>query len=331
MRWRRRARAGRCRDRGRSARPHRSARARSPCCRRSGSSAPPNMGTSREPRRRSRPPEHSIGVGSPMAGESPCPCACTRAELEESEDDNGTPALGPLRDPLRCRLPQGEAVDRRPRTPTQATSVTPTGPSTGSSSAATAWSRSTAWIERSIPGSAIDVPVGTAHRIGQQGSRAARCSSRSSTGPASARTTSSASTTTTAGPADPTTAATARRVRRTMKFNHIGIPTTESFDGEIPLPHLKVSGQRPPGQPVRDPVAALLGRRAVPEIVKTVPHVAFEVDDLDEASRGHRVIIEPNSPSPGVMVAFIEVRGARSNSSRSDHRAETGPLAGPIS
>jgi hypothetical protein len=44
--------------------------------------------------------------------------------------------------------------------------------------------------------------------------------------------------------------------------------------------------------------------------VKTVPHVAFEVDDLDEALRGHRVIIEPNSPSPGVMVAFVEVRGA---------------------
>jgi hypothetical protein len=27
----------------------------------------------------------------------------------------------------------------------------------------------------------------------------------------------------------------------TMKHNHVGIPTTSRFDGEIPLPHLKVT------------------------------------------------------------------------------------------
>ncbi len=47
-----------------------------------------------------------------------------------------------------------------------------------------------------------------------------------------------------------------------------------------------------------------------PELVKEVPHVAFQVDDLDEALRGQKVIIEPNSPSEGVIVAFIEVNGA---------------------
>jgi hypothetical protein len=26
-----------------------------------------------------------------------------------------------------------------------------------------------------------------------------------------------------------------------VKFNHIGIPTGGSFDGEIPLPHLKIT------------------------------------------------------------------------------------------
>lgn len=46
------------------------------------------------------------------------------------------------------------------------------------------------------------------------------------------------------------------------------------------------------------------------EIVKKVPHVAFEVDDLDEALRGKKVIIAPNSPSEGVRVAFIEEDGA---------------------
>jgi len=48
----------------------------------------------------------------------------------------------------------------------------------------------------------------------------------------------------------------------------------------------------------------------LPELVQTVPHVAFEVDDLSEALEGREVIIEPNSPSPGVLVAFIVEDGA---------------------
>jgi len=48
----------------------------------------------------------------------------------------------------------------------------------------------------------------------------------------------------------------------------------------------------------------------LPEIVKTIPHVAFEVDNLAEAIKGKNIIIEPNSPSEGVWVAFIEDNGA---------------------
>ncbi len=48
----------------------------------------------------------------------------------------------------------------------------------------------------------------------------------------------------------------------------------------------------------------------LPEIVKTIPHVAFEVNDIYEAIKGRKVIIEPNSPSEGNMVAFIEENGA---------------------
>jgi len=35
-----------------------------------------------------------------------------------------------------------------------------------------------------------------------------------------------------------------------------------------------------------------------------------EVDDIAKALQGKNVIIEPNSPSPGVIVAFIEDNGA---------------------
>ena len=47
-----------------------------------------------------------------------------------------------------------------------------------------------------------------------------------------------------------------------------------------------------------------------PEIVKTVPHVAFQVDDLAMALKGKEILIEPNSPSEGVTVAMIVADGA---------------------
>ena len=40
------------------------------------------------------------------------------------------------------------------------------------------------------------------------------------------------------------------------------------------------------------------------------PHVVFEVDDIEAALRNQKILIEPNSPSPGVTVAFIEVQCA---------------------
>lgn len=46
-----------------------------------------------------------------------------------------------------------------------------------------------------------------------------------------------------------------------------------------------------------------------PDLVKTVPHVAFEVENMDGALKGQKVIIKPNSPSEGLTVAFIEVNG----------------------
>jgi hypothetical protein len=43
----------------------------------------------------------------------------------------------------------------------------------------------------------------------------------------------------------------------------------------------------------------------VSELVKTVPHLAFEVDDLEIALEGKKIIGEISSPSEGVRVAMI--------------------------
>jgi hypothetical protein len=58
-----------------------------------------------------------------------------------------------------------------------------------------------------------------------------------------------------------------------------------------------------------------------PEIVKTLPHVAFEVDDLKAAIKGEKVIIQPNSPSLGTLVAFIDVDGVPVELLQIDHAA----------
>lgn len=95
-----------------------------------------------------------------------------------------------------------------------------------------------------------------------------------------------------------------------MKYHHLGMPTQEKLRDEIHLPHLKMFvsgyGKNPYGiEWVRyEPDAPY------PDLIKTVPHLAFEVEDLAKALVGKRVIIEPNSPSPGVWVAFIEDNGA---------------------
>lgn len=98
--------------------------------------------------------------------------------------------------------------------------------------------------------------------------------------------------------------------RQTLTFNHIGVPTTRSFSGERRLEHLKMT--------VSDHRANAFGIQwqrfdddaPYPDLVKTTAHVAFEVDDVYEAIKDQTVIIQPNSPSPGVIVAFIEVDGA---------------------
>ena len=58
----------------------------------------------------------------------------------------------------------------------------------------------------------------------------------------------------------------------------------------------------------------------VPELVRTVPHVAFEVDDLSAEIAGKEILIAPNSPSPGVTVAFIVENGAPVEFLQFDHK-----------
>ena len=94
------------------------------------------------------------------------------------------------------------------------------------------------------------------------------------------------------------------------KYHHIGIPTKvprkgEHYIGEFKVYHSGYENSAFGVEWMRYDEACTL-----PEIVKTVPHVAFQVDDIWEAIKDKKVIIQPNSPSDGNIVAFIEENGA---------------------
>jgi len=95
-----------------------------------------------------------------------------------------------------------------------------------------------------------------------------------------------------------------------LKYHHLGIPTDKPVKGEVYLKGLKAYHCGYEESEFGIEWMRYEKDCKLPELVKTVPHVAFEVKDVYEAIKGRKVIIEPNSPSEGVIVAFIEENGA---------------------
>jgi hypothetical protein len=94
------------------------------------------------------------------------------------------------------------------------------------------------------------------------------------------------------------------------KYHHIGIPTDVQRPDETYLEQFKVYVSGYETNPYGVEWMRFEPDSPLPELVKTVPHVAFEVDDLEAELAGKEVLIEPNSPSEGVRVAFIVEDGA---------------------
>ena len=94
------------------------------------------------------------------------------------------------------------------------------------------------------------------------------------------------------------------------RYHHVGIPTEAPREGEQYLPGLKVYVSGFESSPYGIQWMRFDADAPYPEMVKTVPHVAFEVDDLAEALKGKEILTAPNSPSEGVMVAMIVDNGA---------------------
>ena len=95
-----------------------------------------------------------------------------------------------------------------------------------------------------------------------------------------------------------------------MKYHHVGIPTKTPREGEIFLQEFKMFVLSYDTNPYGVEWIRFEPDCPLPELIKTVPHVAFKVDDLMAAIEGKEILIKPNSPSKGVKVAFIVDNGA---------------------
>ena len=94
------------------------------------------------------------------------------------------------------------------------------------------------------------------------------------------------------------------------RYHHLGIPHSSPRRGERHLQQLGIHVCGFETSPYGIEWMRFDPQCPVPEVVKTVPHLAFAVDDLDAALEGKEILIPPNSPSPGVRVAFILDDGA---------------------
>ena len=96
------------------------------------------------------------------------------------------------------------------------------------------------------------------------------------------------------------------------KYHHLGIPTNKIMPNERYLPQFKfyISGFN--DSPFGIEWMRFDSDSSIDKLIQTVPHLAFEVADLDYelATRGFKVISKPNYPEEGIKVAMIEHNGA---------------------
>ena len=96
------------------------------------------------------------------------------------------------------------------------------------------------------------------------------------------------------------------------KYHHLGIPTDKIMPNERYIPQFKfyVSGFN--NSPFGIEWMRFESDSPFDTLIKTVPHIAFEVQDLDYelANRDLKVIVAPNPTAAGIKVAMIEHNGA---------------------
>ena len=99
-------------------------------------------------------------------------------------------------------------------------------------------------------------------------------------------------------------------LRRGWRYHHLGIPRSIPHPSEHHLKHLKIFVCGFDTSPYGIEWMRFEPECQVHDLVRTVPHIAFEVDDLEEALKGCTMLGDISSPSSGVRAAMIVDDGA---------------------
>jgi len=94
------------------------------------------------------------------------------------------------------------------------------------------------------------------------------------------------------------------------RFHHVGIPTTDERPGERHLPEFGMYVTGFPTSPFGVEWMRFEPDSPIAPILQRVPHVAFEVDDLDTAIRDKHLLGDVSAPAEGIRVAMILHDGA---------------------
>ena len=95
-----------------------------------------------------------------------------------------------------------------------------------------------------------------------------------------------------------------------MKYLHFGVPTTQEKQWAAHITELGVHVTDPHADPFGIEWLKFDPNSPMDESIQTKSHAAFQVDDLDAAIAGKKILHAPMSPMPGLRIAFIEYDGA---------------------
>ncbi len=95
-----------------------------------------------------------------------------------------------------------------------------------------------------------------------------------------------------------------------LRYHHLGVPTDRPLPEDDYIAEYKMYASGYDQSPYGIEWMKFDPDCPLPELVRTVPHVAFVVDDLQAAIAGQEILIAPNSPTDGITVAFIVDNGA---------------------
>ncbi|MCF7955204.1 MAG: hypothetical protein K9M75_05335 [Phycisphaerae bacterium] len=91
----------------------------------------------------------------------------------------------------------------------------------------------------------------------------------------------------------------------TGKYNHFGVPTTTKMDNESHFGEIKVYATSPDDHPYAVEFLRFEKDCPMPKEIQTMCHAAFEVEDLEEAMKGYKVIAEPFAVNENLKCAFV--------------------------